>query len=84
MADPTYPLFTVFAFLGFVFALIPLPWHFQAWNAGTCIYMLWASLACLVHSVNSVIWNGNMDIVASVWCDIGKYTARTCVVFSLY
>ncbi|KAI8968749.1 STE3-domain-containing protein [Trametes punicea] len=68
--DPTYPLFPIFAFFGFILALVPLPWHFQAWNAGTCIYMLWASLASLVEFVDSIVWNGSLKDVAPVWCDI--------------
>ncbi|KIJ08360.1 hypothetical protein PAXINDRAFT_182292 [Paxillus involutus ATCC 200175] len=67
--DP-YPLFPVFAFLGFVLALVPLPWHLQAWNSGTCAYMLWVSLSCLVQFVNSVVWHGNVNNPAPVWCDI--------------
>lgn len=73
MPDPTYPLFPVVAFLAFVLGLVPLPWHLQAWNAGTCIFMLWASLSSFVKFVNAVIWNGNMENVAPVWCDIGAY-----------
>ena len=72
MNDPTYPLFPVFAFLGFIVALIPFPWHLQAWNAGTCVYMIWAGLASLIQFVNSIIWKGNTEDVAPVWCDIGK------------
>ncbi|OSD03755.1 B mating type pheromone receptor [Trametes coccinea BRFM310] len=68
--DPTYPLFPVFAFLGFLLALVPLPWHLQAWNAGTCMYMLWASLASLVEFVDSIVWNGSLKDAAPVWCDI--------------
>ncbi|KAF9468420.1 fungal pheromone STE3G-protein-coupled receptor [Collybia nuda] len=70
MFDPTYPLFPIFAFLGFVLVLIPLPWHFQAWNSGTCFYMMWASLACLNQFVNSVVWANTALNVAPVWCDI--------------
>ncbi|KAI0789239.1 STE3-like pheromone receptor [Abortiporus biennis] len=68
-ADP-YPLFSVFSFLGFVVALIPFPWHLQAWNAGTCMYMLWTAFASLIQFVNSILWHGNADIKATVWCDI--------------
>ncbi|KAJ7585914.1 fungal pheromone STE3G-protein-coupled receptor [Mycena floridula] len=68
--DPTYPLFPVFAFLGFVLPLIPLTWHFQAWNSGTCYYMVWSSLACLNQFVNSIVWAGNINNPAPVWCDI--------------
>ncbi|KAH9887050.1 putative fungal pheromone GPCR, STE3-type [Cubamyces lactineus] len=70
MADPTYPLFPIFAFLGFVLALVPLPWHLQAWNAGTCIFMVWASLASLIQFVDSLIWHDNAINSAPIWCDI--------------
>lgn len=68
--DPTYPLFPILAFLGFILVLIPLPWHLEAWNTGTCLYMIWAALACLNQAVNSVVWHGNALNVAPVWCDI--------------
>lgn len=68
--NPTYPLFPVFAFLGFIAVLIPLPWHLQAWNSGTCMYIAWTALGCLLHFVNSVVWRDNALNVAPVWCDI--------------
>ncbi|GLB44318.1 putative pheromone [Lyophyllum shimeji] len=70
MFDPTYPLFPIFAFIGFVVALIPLPWHLQAWNSGTCFYMIWASLACLNQFINSVVWANDAVNRAPIWCDI--------------
>ncbi|KAJ7585980.1 STE3-like pheromone receptor [Mycena floridula] len=70
--DPTYPLFPVLSFLGFLCCLVPLPWHLQAWNAGTCAYMIWTSAYCLVLFVNSIVWAGNVDNVAPVWCDISS------------
>jgi hypothetical protein len=72
--DPTYPLFPVMSFLGFVLAFIPLPWHIQAWNSGTCAYMLWSGLACLNLFVNSLVWKGNVRNVAPIWCDICTLT----------
>lgn len=72
IGDPTayYPLFPVFAFLGFFLVLIPLPWHIQAWNVGTCAYILWASVACLLELVNSLVWRNNVLNPTPVWCDI--------------
>ncbi|CAK5271732.1 unnamed protein product [Mycena citricolor] len=67
--DP-YPLYPVFAFIGFVIVLIPLPWHLQAWNAGTCLFMFWTALACLNNFINSIIWRDNVIDWAPVWCDI--------------
>ncbi|KAF8200240.1 STE3-like pheromone receptor [Pholiota molesta] len=70
--DPTYPLFQVFAFLGFIASIIPLPWHIQAWNSGTCAFMIWTALACLNSFVNSIVWAGNVSNPAPVWCDISS------------
>ncbi|KAF9450970.1 STE3-domain-containing protein [Macrolepiota fuliginosa MF-IS2] len=70
MADPTYPLFSVFAFVAFVLVLIPLPWHLQAWNSGTCLYMIWTAIGCLNLFINSIVWHGNAIDWAPVWCDI--------------
>lgn len=63
-------VFTTFSFIGFVMCCIPFPWHLQAWNTGTCLYMAWAGIACLVQGINSIIWNGNAINWAPVWCDI--------------
>ncbi|KAF9011226.1 pheromone A receptor-domain-containing protein [Cyathus striatus] len=49
---------------------IPLIWHLEAWNAGTCLYMVWVGLACLNQFINSIIWNRDAIIRAVVWCDI--------------
>ncbi|KAF8833463.1 STE3-domain-containing protein [Paxillus ammoniavirescens] len=70
MADFEYPVFSVFAFLGFVVSLVPLPWHLQAWNSGTCYYMLWTALSCLNLFINSIVWHGNAINFAPIWCDI--------------
>ncbi|RDB18297.1 Pheromone B alpha 3 receptor [Hypsizygus marmoreus] len=70
MADPAYPAFSVFSFLGFVLVLIPLPWHFQAWNSGTCLFMIWTAIGSLNLFINSIIWHNNAIDWAPVWCDI--------------
>ncbi|KAH9911222.1 pheromone A receptor-domain-containing protein [Fomitopsis serialis] len=69
-ADPTYPLYPVISFLGFVLALIPVPWHLQSWNSGTCYYMIWTALGCLNQFVNSVVWANTALNVAPIWCEI--------------
>ncbi|KAF7312246.1 Pheromone B alpha 1 receptor [Mycena indigotica] len=66
-------VFSAFAFIGFVLSFIPLPWHLQAWNVGTCLYMIWTGLACLTLFVNSIIWHNNMLDWAPVWCDISTH-----------
>ncbi|KAH9911223.1 fungal pheromone STE3G-protein-coupled receptor [Fomitopsis serialis] len=69
-SDPSYPLFPIFAFCGFVLAIVPLPWHLEALNSATCYYMIWASLACLNKFVNSLVWANNALDSAPIWCDV--------------
>ncbi|THH17673.1 hypothetical protein EW146_g3177 [Bondarzewia mesenterica] len=70
MSDPSYPVFPVFTIIGFIIVLIPLPWHLQAWNSGTCLYIVWTAIACLNQFVNSLVWHGNAIDHAPIWCDI--------------
>lgn len=82
MVDPTYPLFPIFAFLGFVLALVPLPWHLEAWNSATCYYMMWASLACLNEFVNCVVWARDAIDHAPAWCEICELSMLSVVFLS--
>jgi pheromone a factor receptor len=43
-----------------------------AWNVGTCLYMIWTGLGCLLQSINSMVWNKNMIDRAPIYCDICK------------
>ncbi|KAL1689490.1 fungal pheromone STE3G-protein-coupled receptor [Schizophyllum commune] len=93
-ADPTYPLYPICAFVGFVGCLIPLPWHLQSMNSGTCFFMFWTSLSCLNYFVNSLVWADNAINSAPVWCDIsiriilgstvGIPMSSLCIVRRLY
>ena len=58
------------SFIAFILVCVPFPWHWEAQNAGTCIYMFWAALACLNLFINSVVWARNAINWAPVWCDI--------------
>jgi len=63
-------VFAAFAFLSFILVSIPLPWHLEAWNTGTCLYILWTGTGALIMSINAIIWDGNTVNWAPVWCDI--------------
>jgi len=49
---------------------IPFYWHLEAWNTGTCLYMIWVGLGCLVQCINSIVWDKNMINRVPVYCDI--------------
>lgn len=68
----SYPneVYSAFTFLGFILATIPLPWHLEAWNTGTCCFMAWAAIGNLNYFVNSIVWNKEVSNFAPVWCDI--------------
>ncbi|KAJ7210712.1 putative fungal pheromone GPCR, STE3-type [Mycena pura] len=70
MFDPTYPLFPIITFVGSVIVLVPLPWHIQARNSGTCFYVLWSFLATFNQFINSTVWANDTVNRAPVWCDI--------------
>lgn len=62
--------FSVFSGIGVILSVIPLWWHLEAWNVGTCMFMIWTALACFVHFVDSIVWSGNAINWAPAWCDI--------------
>ncbi|KAI0056323.1 fungal pheromone STE3G-protein-coupled receptor [Artomyces pyxidatus] len=71
---PPNSVFSAFAFIGFVISLIPLPWHIKGnANVGTCLFMFWSALGCITQSINSRVWDGNMDNPAPIWCDISTH-----------
>ena len=50
-----------------------------AWNVGTCLYMIWTGLGCLIQCINSIVWNNNMIDKAPIYCDIGNPLTRPVV-----
>ncbi|KAJ7908598.1 pheromone A receptor-domain-containing protein [Mycena leptocephala] len=92
--SPTVPLFSIFALLGFVLALVPLYWQFEVWNVGTIWYIFWIALSCFDRYFNSVLWAGNTVNSAPAWCEIsiriamaasvGLPAASLCINHRLY
>ncbi|KAI0311157.1 pheromone A receptor-domain-containing protein [Amylostereum chailletii] len=74
-SDPTFPAFPVLSLLGAILVIVPFPWHLQAWNAGTCLYMFWTFVASINLFVNSIIWHDNAINWAPIWCDISSRLA---------
>ncbi|KAJ2926475.1 hypothetical protein H1R20_g10616, partial [Candolleomyces eurysporus] len=72
------PVYSTFAFLGFLACAIPFPWHLEAWNTGTCLYMFWCGIGCLNMFINSIVWHGNAFNWAPVWCDISSRIVLGC------
>ncbi|KAF9007126.1 Rcb2.42 [Cyathus striatus] len=58
------------AFIAAFLVLVPLPWHWRARNVPTLSIIIWLFFCNLSSAINTIIWAGNVKIVAPVWCDI--------------
>ncbi|KAL4061745.1 GPCR fungal pheromone mating factor [Scleroderma citrinum] len=67
MQPPSLPFS---AFLAAILVIIPLPWHWRARNVGTLAIMIWLFVMNIIYGVNIIVWTGNVDNPAPVWCDI--------------
>ncbi|KAJ3799746.1 pheromone A receptor-domain-containing protein [Lentinula aff. detonsa] len=65
-------LFFALSLSAFVIVFIPFYWHLKARNTGTCLFMAWIGLACLVLSMDSFFWKRNTSNFAPIWCDISS------------
>lgn len=69
----TNSVYTAFSFIGVILCCVPLYWHLEAWNVGTCFFMIWTAVMCLTQCVNSILWNSNFVNWSPVWCDITSH-----------
>nr|CAA71964.1 pheromone receptor [Coprinopsis cinerea] len=65
-----YPALPVFAILGALLVLIPLPWHWRARNVATLSIIAWLFVMNVIYAVNTIVWAGSIRDVAPVYCDI--------------
>ena len=62
--------FIVACFVAIVMLLLPAAWHVRARNASTLLYIFWSLIGNTIYFINSLIWRGNIQNHAPVWCDI--------------
>jgi pheromone a factor receptor len=67
MRDPYFPIACAIAT---VLVLIPSPWHWKARNFGTLIFIFWTVVGNVIFFVKSIVWAGNLNNPAPIWCDI--------------
>ena len=61
------------AFVAALLVLVPLPWHWRACNVATVSIIAWLFVSNIVYAINSIIWAGNVEDSAPVWCDISEF-----------
>ncbi|TFY82430.1 hypothetical protein EWM64_g1589 [Hericium alpestre] len=67
MHHPEFPVVTLISALALFF---PLPWHLRAGNVAMVAMVFWLFWANIIYFVDSIVWAGNVNIVAVAWCDI--------------
>jgi hypothetical protein len=58
-------------FIALGLLLVTLPHHWRVRNIAILSIIAWLSAYNLMYGVGAVIWDGNDEIRATVWCDIG-------------
>ncbi|KAF8439985.1 GPCR fungal pheromone mating factor [Boletus edulis BED1] len=65
-----YPEIHVLSFISAALSLAPLIWYFRARNIAAVAIGMWLSVTNLTYAIDALVWAGDADIRASVWCDI--------------
>ncbi|KAF9477443.1 STE3-domain-containing protein, partial [Pholiota conissans] len=65
-----HPEFAPVAFITAFSLVLPLPWHWRARNVATLSIIGWLFISNMIYAIDAVIWAGNVNITALVWCDI--------------
>ncbi|KAJ7881509.1 pheromone receptor Rcb2 B43 [Mycena olivaceomarginata] len=65
-----YPELAPIAFIAAFSLFLALPWHLRAGNVATLSIIAWLFVTNLFFAVDALIWAGNVDMVALVYCDI--------------
>ena len=67
-----YPITPIGNFIGVVLALLPLLSNIRKLSLGVWGYAIWIAINDVICFVDTIVWHNNVNITASVWCDIGK------------
>ncbi|KAJ7191659.1 pheromone A receptor-domain-containing protein [Mycena pura] len=71
-------------FVAAALVLVTLPHHWRVGNIATLSIIAWLTVYDLISGINAIIWSGNADVIAPVWCDIvtkitvGAYVGLPC------
>jgi len=76
-----HPAIPTLGFIAAILALIPLPRQIQARYIPTIALTWWLFGACIIQSVNKIVWAGNVNNPIPVWCDISEFILKYIVLF---
>jgi hypothetical protein len=67
-----YVGFPIAGFLAAILVLFPLPRLIRAYNIAGIALVFWIFQYCIIISVNTIIWSGNVDDSAPTWCKLSN------------
>lgn len=73
-----YPLTPIGNFVGVILALLPLFSQVRKLSLAVWGYALWIAVFNFTTFVNTIVWHNNVNIVATIWCDIGEDIFKSC------
>jgi pheromone a factor receptor len=65
-----HPEFAPVAFLAAFLLAIPLIGTWRSGNISILSTIAWLFVTDMIYAVDAIVWAGNVDIRAPVWCDI--------------
>lgn len=71
-----HPEFAPIAFLAAFLLAIPLIWHWRSGNIAILSIVAWLFVTDMIYAVDAIVWAGNVDIRAPVWCISTKLIVR--------
>ena len=67
-----YPELGPLGFIAAILVLIPLPRQIRSRNVITIAMIFWFFEHCLISGINAIVWAGNVNDSAPVWCDLSE------------
>lgn len=67
-----HPEIPALSFISAALTLVPLISYIHARNIAAVAIGIWLSVTNLSYAVDALIWAGDADVAALVWCDICK------------
>jgi pheromone a factor receptor len=68
-----HPELPIFSFISALLVIIPLSCRWPTRNVAVLALMSWLFIANIIYAINSLIWAGNIQNSAPVWCDISQF-----------
>ena len=71
------------SFLCVLFLVVFIPVRRVRMSVPHLAIILWLVCVNMIRGINALVWDGNVDVRAVVWCDIGEWSHWAIMIFWL-